>query len=103
MDAACACTGGQDADPYRDGRLLIRPPAPADIEAMHRVFSDPEVMRYLPAARAWAWARAERAERVVAIVDPANRGSVRVLHKLGMTAAGTGSYFGREWLLFVAS
>jgi hypothetical protein len=24
-------------------RLLIRPPAPTDIEGMHRVFSDPEV------------------------------------------------------------
>ena len=28
-------------------RLLIRPPAPTDIEAMHRVFSDSEVMRYI--------------------------------------------------------
>jgi Acetyltransferase (GNAT) domain len=29
-------------------RLLIRPLEPTDIEAMHAVFSDPEVMRYVP-------------------------------------------------------
>jgi [ribosomal protein S5]-alanine N-acetyltransferase len=155
-------------------RLLIRPLAPTDAEAMHSVFSDPEVMRYIPggacdrerslarlrsltdhqqrhgfskwavtektaggligdcglqyldggpdielgfhlgrryrgqgyateaAGACLAWARAERAEHVVAIVDPGNQGSVRVLHKIGMTAEGTGSYFGREWLLFAA-
>jgi ribosomal-protein-alanine N-acetyltransferase len=156
-------------------RLLIRPLAPTDIEAMHAVFSDPEVMRYVPAgacdherslarlrsliehqrqhgfskwavaekasghligdcglqyldggpdielgfhlARAhWghgyateaaraclAWALAERAERVVAIVDPANQQSVRVLDKIGMLPAGAESHFGRWWLLYVAS
>jgi RimJ/RimL family protein N-acetyltransferase len=156
-------------------RLLIRPLAPTDIEAVHAVFSDPEVMRYVPggacdhersltrlrslidhqqqhgfskwaviertagclvgdcglqyldggpdielgfhlghgywgqgyateaAGACLAWARAERAERVVAIADPANQRSTRVLRKIGMTAAGTGSYFGREWLLFVTS
>jgi RimJ/RimL family protein N-acetyltransferase len=29
-------------------RLLIRPLVPADIDAMDAVFSDPEVMRYVP-------------------------------------------------------
>lgn len=154
-------------------RLLIRPFGQADSEAMHRVFSDPEVMRHVPggacdrerslarlgslidhqqrygfskwaviekatggligdcglqfldggpdielgfhlgreywgqgyateaAAACLAWARAERPERVVAIVDPANQASIRVLSKIGMAAAGTGSYFGREWLRFV--
>jgi RimJ/RimL family protein N-acetyltransferase len=54
------------------------------------------------AARAClAWARAERAERVVAIVDPANQRSTRVLRRIGMSPAGTASYFGREWLLLV--
>jgi ribosomal-protein-alanine N-acetyltransferase len=56
------------------------------------------------AARAClAWALAERAERVVAIVDPANQLSVRVLAKIGMQPAGTESHYGRRWLLYVAS
>jgi [ribosomal protein S5]-alanine N-acetyltransferase len=50
-----------------------------------------------------AWARAEQAERVVTIVDAANQRSTRVLHKIGITPAVAGSYFGREWLLFVTS
>ena len=45
--------------------------------------------------------RARRAERVVAIVDPANQRSTRVLRRIGMTPAGTASYFGREWLLSI--
>ena len=161
--------------PITTERLLIRPLAPTDIEAMHAVFSDPEVMRHVPggacdhehsrarlqslidhqnrhgfskwavaektsghlvgdcglqyldggpdielgfhlarahwghgyateAARAClAWALAERAERVVAIVDPANQRSVRVLDKIGMLPAGTESHFGRRWLLYAAS
>jgi RimJ/RimL family protein N-acetyltransferase len=35
-------------------RLLIQPLVPTDIEAMHAVFSDPEVMRYVPVAHATA-------------------------------------------------
>jgi RimJ/RimL family protein N-acetyltransferase len=161
--------------PLTTQRLLIRPLAPTDIEAIHAVFSDPEVMRYVPggacdrerslarlqslidhqdkhsfskwavaekasghligdcglqyldggpdielgfhlapahwgrgyateAARAClAWALAERAERVVAIVDPVNQRSVRVLDKIGMKPAGAESHFGRWWLLCVAS
>jgi RimJ/RimL family protein N-acetyltransferase len=156
-------------------RPLIRPFASADIEAVHAVFSDPEVMRYVPggacdregslarlgslighqqdhgfskwavvdkaggcligdcglqylddgpdielgfhlgrgywgqgyateaAGACLAWARGERAERVVAIADPANQASARVLRKIGMAPLGAGSYFGREWLLFVTS
>jgi ribosomal-protein-alanine N-acetyltransferase len=155
-------------------RLLIRPFTPADLEAIHTVYADPEVMRYIPggpcdragtlarlqsliehqeehsfskwavvekerdevigdcglqylaggpdielgfhiARSQWgrgyaaeagraclAWARAERRERVVAIVAPANRPSIRVLEKIGMRCAGTAQYFGRNWLLYVA-
>jgi RimJ/RimL family protein N-acetyltransferase len=49
-----------------------------------------------------AWAMANRCERVVAIVDPANGASVRVLEKIGMRASGTAAHFGREWLLYAA-
>jgi RimJ/RimL family protein N-acetyltransferase len=158
----------------RTERLMLRPFAFADLNAMHGVFSDPEVMRYVPggprdrkgslarlrslidhqekhgfskwavvtrtsrqvigdcglqyladgsdielgfhlsrahwshgyateAGRAClAWALAERPERVVAIVDPANMQSIRVLRKIGMQSAGMMSYLDREWALYVA-
>ena len=155
-------------------RLLIRPLSPRDLEGVHAVFSDAEVMRYVPggacdrdgskarlqaliehqrdhgfskwaviemesrrligdcglqyldggpeielgfhivrsrwgcglaseAARACLqWALAERPESVVAIADPANEASIRVLEKIGMRLRGPGSYFGREWLVYIA-
>jgi ribosomal-protein-alanine N-acetyltransferase len=154
-------------------RLLIRPLTVEDLEALHTVFSDPQVMRHVPggardsdgtrarlqslidhqrengfskwavveresgavigdcglqyldggpdieigfhivrsrwgrgyateAARACLiWARVERPERIVAIVDPANVASVRVLEKLGLQPEGTAAHFGREWHLYV--
>jgi ribosomal-protein-alanine N-acetyltransferase len=48
------------------------------------------------------WALAERAERVVAIVDPANSRSARVLDKIGMVRDGTFSRLGHTWDFYVA-
>jgi ribosomal-protein-alanine N-acetyltransferase len=41
-------------------------------------------------------------ERIVAIVDPANAASVRVLEKIGMQRQGWSSHFGRYWHLYVS-
>jgi [ribosomal protein S5]-alanine N-acetyltransferase len=161
--------------PIATERLIIRPFAPGDLEAMHAVWSDPEVMGPVPgvaydrdksraklsekighqarhgfskwavvekangtvigecglqyldagpdielgyklgrahwgqgfaaeAARACLeWGLAERAQRVVAIVDPANRRSARVLDKIGMVRHGTWHGFDHEWNFYVAS
>jgi len=43
------------------------------------------------------WALAARPERVVAIVDPANTPSARILSKLGMVQDGTFSRYGHTW------
>jgi len=48
------------------------------------------------------WALAERPERVVAIVDPANIRSARILSKIGMVPDGTFSRFGHTWDFYVA-
>jgi len=48
------------------------------------------------------WALAERPERVVAIVDPANIRSARILTKIGMVQDGTFSRFGHTWDFYVA-
>lgn len=50
------------------------------------------------AARAWlSRAQASRPEPLVAIVDPRNTASVRVLRKLRMRCTGRGTHFGRSW------
>jgi RimJ/RimL family protein N-acetyltransferase/predicted N-acetyltransferase YhbS len=153
-------------------RLLLRPMRIGDTQAMHRVFADPCVMRYVPggsrdaagtearlrslidhqhthgfskwavvtkdgevlgdcglqyleggpemelgfhvarahwghgyateAASAWlTWARTHRLEHVVAIVDPENTRSRRVLEKIGMRYARAGTYFGRSWDVWI--
>ena len=41
-------------------------------------------------------------ERVLAVVDPANRASMRVLEKLRLTCLGPTMVEGREWLLYEA-
>jgi RimJ/RimL family protein N-acetyltransferase len=48
------------------------------------------------------WALAERPERVVAIVDPANTGSARILRKIGMMRDGTFSRLGHTWDFYAA-
>lgn len=49
-----------------------------------------------------AWARAERPERVVAIVNPANTRSVRILERIGMVRAGIFSRSGHTWDFYTA-
>ena len=49
------------------------------------------------------WGLAERPERVVAIVDPANARSSRVLDKIGMVRVGTWHGFDHEWNFYVAA
>jgi len=49
------------------------------------------------------WVLAERPERVVAIVDPANIRSARILSKIGMVRDGTFSRFGHTWDFYVAT
>ena len=48
------------------------------------------------------WALAERPEKVVAIVDPANTRSARVLARIGMVREGTLRRFGNEWDFYAA-
>jgi RimJ/RimL family protein N-acetyltransferase len=47
------------------------------------------------------WALANRPEPLVAIVDPANQRSIRVLAKLGMHQIGTRWLADRLWDLYV--
>jgi len=49
------------------------------------------------------WALAERPERVVAIADPANARSARVLDKIGMVREGRWHGFDHEWDFYVAA
>jgi RimJ/RimL family protein N-acetyltransferase len=155
-------------------RLIIRPFAVADFDAIHEVWSDPAVMGAIPSPaydreQSWArllgklrhqalhgfskwavtekaggmvigecgvhyledgpdielgyklarafwgqglaaeaaqaclnWALAKRPERVVAIVDPANARSARILTKIGMMRDGTFSRSGHTWDFYVA-
>jgi [ribosomal protein S5]-alanine N-acetyltransferase len=48
------------------------------------------------------WALAERPERVVAIVDPANTRSARILSSIGMRQHGTFSRLDHTWDFYVA-
>ena len=56
------------------------------------------------AARAWLEAafRVHGLDEVVALVEPANTGSIRVLEKLGLAPAGTRVAYGREHLVYRA-
>jgi RimJ/RimL family protein N-acetyltransferase len=49
------------------------------------------------------WALAERPERVVAIADPANIRSARILSRIGMVRDGTFSRRGHTWDFYVAA
>ena len=48
METDTASSRRQAALPIRTSRLTIRPLCPGDIEAMHAVYSDAEVTRYIP-------------------------------------------------------
>lgn len=160
--------------PIVTSRLTIRPLRETDFDALHAVYSDPDVGRFIPGgvrdeegsrrrleeliahhdrhgvskwavmltntgqvigdcglqflpstsylelgfhcARAYwghgyateaataclQWARIERPERVVAIVDPAHVKSQRILNKIGMRLLGTEHVLGRTWLMYEA-
>jgi RimJ/RimL family protein N-acetyltransferase len=49
------------------------------------------------------WALAERPERVVAIADPANARSARILAKIGMTRHGTFSRLDHTWDFYLTT
>jgi RimJ/RimL family protein N-acetyltransferase len=49
-----------------------------------------------------SWALEERPERVVAIVDPGNARSIRILDKIGLVRDGTFSRFGHTWDFYIA-
>jgi ribosomal-protein-alanine N-acetyltransferase len=49
-----------------------------------------------------AWALNNRAERILAIVDPEHASSQRVLGKLGMRQIGDDHLLGRDWLIYEA-
>jgi [ribosomal protein S5]-alanine N-acetyltransferase len=49
----------------------------------------------------WGFENLDR-NRIVAIVDPRNAASVRVLEKIGMSRHGWATHFGRDWHLYVA-
>lgn len=169
FDRVCFAKPAPPPMQIKTERLLSRPIRQADADALHLVFSDPCVMRYVPggpldragtaarvrslidhqlahgfskwavvlgdggevigdcgiqyledgpqielgfhlrhshwghgyateAARAWLTrAQTTRPEPLVAIVDPSNIASVRVLRKLRMRRAGRGTYFGQAW------
>lgn len=48
------------------------------------------------------WALAQRPEKIVAIVDPANDRSARVLARIGMVREGTLCRFGNVWDFYIA-
>jgi RimJ/RimL family protein N-acetyltransferase len=52
------------------------------------------------AGAALSWAQVHRTEDVVAIVDPGNDRSLRVLERIGMSPDGTRQYLGRSWTLY---
>jgi [ribosomal protein S5]-alanine N-acetyltransferase len=49
----------------------------------------------------WGFENLDR-NRIVAIVDPRNAASVRVLEKIGMNRHGWATHFGRDWHLYAA-
>jgi len=48
MGINAASSAGRACLPIRTERLTIRPLEPGDVEAMHSVYSDPEVTRFIP-------------------------------------------------------
>ena len=99
-------------------RLELRAFEPDDLEALHAIYGDPEVTRFMPAyptlehtrraldihvceARAGNpafWALPE----VLALVRPANAASINVLEKIGMQRVGTREAYGAEHLVYAA-
>ncbi len=86
--------------PIETPRLLIRPfeKTDEDIAAMHKLFSDPEVVKYIGGVLSDTIEKTM--ERVVAVVFLENIASRRVLEKCGMTRRGTRYCYNHELAFF---
>jgi ribosomal-protein-alanine N-acetyltransferase len=79
-------------------RLSYRPLEPADAEAMHAVWGDPEVMRYLPAEPdAGQRETAERVERHIARFTETGFGLCAVVERGQGRVVGVCGLFPVEW------
>ena len=80
-------------------RLCYRPLEPADAEALHSVWGDPEVMRYLPSeASASVAGTAERVERHVSRFAETGYGLCAVVERKDRRVVGTCGLFPVEWV-----
>ena len=80
--------------PLVTARLVLRPFTEADVDAIHRVYGDPEAMRLVGEGRPTDLAGTRTMVRALAL--PEHRASLRVLEKLGFQRAGTRFAYGRE-------
>ena len=80
-------------------RLSYRPHTPADAEAMHAVWGDPEVMRYLPSEPSASLSEsAERVERSISRFAETGFGLCAVVEREGERVVGTCGLFPVEWV-----
>jgi RimJ/RimL family protein N-acetyltransferase len=80
-------------------RLSYRPLEPADAEAMHAVWADPEVMRYLPSEPSGSVQEtAERVERHVSRFAETGYGLCAVVDRVHGRVVGTCGLFPVEWV-----
>ena len=100
--------------PLVTARLRIRRLTPEDAEALHRIYGDPETMRYVgrdgrPRDRARTeeiLAELIRIERRLGFglwaAYPENAASIRMMEKLPMRPAGTAEAYGRTLVRYEA-
>ena len=80
-------------------RLSYRPYTPADTEAMHAVWGDPEVMRYLPSDPSASLSEsAERVERSITRFADTGYGLCAVVQREEGRVVGTCGLFPLEWV-----
>jgi ribosomal-protein-alanine N-acetyltransferase len=80
-------------------RLSYRPLEPTDADALHAVWGDPEVMRYLPSdASASVAETAERVERHVSRFAETGYGLCAVVEREDRRVVGTCGLFPVEWV-----
>jgi [ribosomal protein S5]-alanine N-acetyltransferase len=85
--------------PEPTARLSYRPLDAADAEALHAVWGDPEVMRYLPSEPSPSVsATAERVERHVSRFAETGYGLCAVVEREGGRVVGTCGLFPVEWV-----
>jgi RimJ/RimL family protein N-acetyltransferase len=84
--------------PQPTERLSYRPLEPADAQALHAVWGDPEVMRYLPAEPSATLAEtAERVERHVSRFAETGYGLCAVVERESGRVVGVCGLFPVEW------